>query len=199
VLRGIASGTVDFALTDPPYVVRYADRAGRQVRGDASTEWIDAAFSELYRVLKENSYCVSFYGWSQAQYFLYAWRKAGFRLAGHFVWSKDYASSQRLVAYRHEQAYLLVKGSPRKPAVILPDVLAWQYSHNRLHPTQKPVSALAPLVLAFSNPGDLVLDPFCGSGSSLVAAKFLGRRYLGVEIDSEHAATAEERLRQIHE
>ena len=103
------------------------------------------------------------------------------------------------LAELHEQAYLLVKGSPRKPAVILPDVLAWQYSHNRLHPTQKPVSALAPLVLAFSNPGDLVLDPFCGSGSSLVAAKFLGRRYLGVEIDSEHAATAEERLRQIHE
>jgi hypothetical protein len=74
------------------------------------------------------------------------------------------------------------------------DVLRWQYTENRLHPTQKPVSGLAPLIRAFSCEGDVVLDPFCGSGSTLVAAHELGRRYIGIELDADHCATAQQRL-----
>jgi site-specific DNA-methyltransferase (adenine-specific) len=197
VLRGIPSRTVDFALTDPPYAARYLDRSGRRVEGDTSGEWMQPAFAEVYRVLKPDSYFVSFYGWPRAADFLRSWRDAGFRIGGHFVWSKEYASSAGLVRYHHEQAYLLVKGGPERPAVILPDVLPWHYTGNRLHPTQKPLSALGPLIVAFSRRGDVVLDPFCGSGSALVAARLLGRRYLGVEIDAPHAATASERLQRM--
>jgi site-specific DNA-methyltransferase (adenine-specific) len=73
-------------------------------------------------------------------------------------------------------------------------VLTWQYTENRLHPTQKPVSGLVPVVRTFSRPGDVVLDPFCGSGSTLVAAQSLGRRYIGIEIDAEYAEVAQARL-----
>jgi adenine-specific DNA-methyltransferase len=73
-------------------------------------------------------------------------------------------------------------------------VIAWAYSGNRLHPTQKPLPALLPLVKAFSAPGGLVLDPFAGSGSSLLAAKQLGRDWLGIELDAGHHATARARL-----
>ncbi len=68
------------------------------------------------------------------------------------------------------------------------------YSGNKLHPTQKPVEALLPLIGAFSQKGDLVLDLFCGSGSTLLAAQRLNRRYLGIELDTSHHSTATRRL-----
>jgi site-specific DNA-methyltransferase (adenine-specific) len=112
-------------------------------------------------------------------FFLAAWRAAGFRPVGHLVFPKSYASTTRFLRYQHEQAYLLAKGTPRRPDQPIPDMLEMRYSGNRIHPTQKPVSALVPLIESFSAPGELVLDPFCGSGSTLVAARRLGRRLSG--------------------
>ncbi len=65
---------------------------------------------------------------------------------------------------------------------------------NTAHPTQKPEKLMAKLILASSNPGDVVLDPFLGSGTTSVAAKKLGRRFLGIEIDEEYCCLAEKRL-----
>jgi adenine-specific DNA-methyltransferase len=76
----------------------------------------------------------------------------------------------------------------------IPDVLEWCYTGNRLHPTQKPVPSLKPVIEAFTERGDIVLDPFAGSGSTLLAAKILGRRYIGIELDAEYANTARRRL-----
>jgi site-specific DNA-methyltransferase (adenine-specific) len=70
----------------------------------------------------------------------------------------------------------------------------WSMSENTNHPTQKPEKLLAKLILASSRPGDLVLDPFLGSGTSAVVAKKLGRRYLAIEIDAEHCLAALRRL-----
>jgi site-specific DNA-methyltransferase (adenine-specific) len=62
------------------------------------------------------------------------------------------------------------------------------------HPTQKPIKLMKALIELTTNEGQVVLDPFCGSGSTLVAAKLTGRKYLGFEINREYATTAEERL-----
>jgi DNA modification methylase len=97
------------------------------------------------------------------------------------------------VSYQHEMAYVLAKGNPNPPDRPIGDVLPWEYSGNKFHPTQKPVSSLTPLVNPFSKPGDLVLDPFCGSGSTLVAAAMSGRRYLGIELSSDYCDTARRR------
>src|SRR5256884_5438094 len=64
-----------------------------------------------------------------------------------------------------------------------------------LHPTQKPVKLMQALIELATLEGHLVLDPFCGSGSALVAARNLRRKYLGFEINTEYARVAEERLR----
>jgi DNA modification methylase len=114
---------------------------------------------------------------------------------GHLVWPKRYVSAQRFLGYCHEPAYLLAKGNPTQPAgARLRDVLEWRYTGNRLHPTQKPVPSLKPVIEAFSCRGEIVLDPFCGSGSTLLAAKILGRRYIGIELDAEYAEVARGRL-----
>jgi site-specific DNA-methyltransferase (adenine-specific) len=70
----------------------------------------------------------------------------------------------------------------------------WSMPENTDHPTQKPEKLLAKIILASSHPGDLVLDPFLGSGATSVAAKKLGRRYVGIEIDEAYCCLAEKRL-----
>lgn len=70
----------------------------------------------------------------------------------------------------------------------------WSMAENTPHPTQKPEKLLAKLILASSNEGDLVFDPFVGSGSTAVTAKKLGRHYLGIEREGEYIALGEKRL-----
>ncbi|GAB4401236.1 MAG: hypothetical protein OHK0052_24770 [Anaerolineales bacterium] len=70
----------------------------------------------------------------------------------------------------------------------------WSMPENTEHPTQKPEKLLAKIILASSNKGDLVLDPFLGSGTTAVVAKKLGRRYCGIEIDKIYCCLAEKRL-----
>lgn len=70
----------------------------------------------------------------------------------------------------------------------------WSMPENTDHPTQKPEKLYAKLILASSRPGDLVFDPFLGSGTTSVVARKLGRRFCGVEIDEEYCLLAEKRL-----
>lgn len=71
----------------------------------------------------------------------------------------------------------------------------WSMPENTDHPTQKPEKLLAKLILASSNPGDLVFDPMAGSGTTCVTAKKLGRHYLGIEMNPEYCLWAAKRLR----
>jgi len=70
----------------------------------------------------------------------------------------------------------------------------WSMQENTDHPTQKPEKLIAKLVLASSLPGDLVFDPFLGSGTTAVVAKKLGRRFCGIEMDKEYCCWALKRL-----
>ena len=65
---------------------------------------------------------------------------------------------------------------------------------NTDHPTQKPEKLIAKLILASSNPDDMILDPFLGSGTSAVVAKKLNRHYIGIECEREYCALAQKRL-----
>jgi site-specific DNA-methyltransferase (adenine-specific) len=194
VLQTLPSESVDFVLTDPPYFVRYKDRSGRSIANDDHPASVLGAFNDLYRVLKPNTFCVSFYGWNSVAAFFEAWKRAGFTAVGHIIWHKNYSSRRGFLNARHEQAYVLVKGHPAKPAQPLDDVRSWEYSGNVAHPTEKAVSVLQPLIRSFSHPGDLVLDPFSGSGSTLVAAALSGRRYFGVELEAKYVELARRRL-----
>lgn len=70
----------------------------------------------------------------------------------------------------------------------------WSMPENTDHPTQKPEKLLAKLILASSNEGDIVFDPFCGSGSTLVTAKKLNRKYCGIELDKHYCQLTSKRL-----
>lgn len=70
----------------------------------------------------------------------------------------------------------------------------WSMPENTPHPTQKPEKLLAKLILASSNPGDIVLDPFLGSGTTSVTAKKLNRHYIGIEQNEQYCVWCEKRL-----
>lgn len=70
----------------------------------------------------------------------------------------------------------------------------WSMAENTAHPTQKPEKLIAKIMLASSSEGDVVLDPFLGSGTTSVAAKKLGRHYIGIEQEKQYCVWAEQRL-----
>lgn len=193
-MRAIPSRSIDMLLTDPPYVVNYESRDGRRIANDTNGDWLQPVFSEVYRLLKPNSFAISFYGWNKVDEFMHAWRQAGLRVVGHVTFIKKYASNQSYLAYSHESAYLLAKGNPAKPAEPIRDILNFHYTGNKLHPTQKPVAPLRQLIRSFSKPGDVVLDPFAGSGSTAVAAFLEKREFMVIEQMPEYFNIAHQRL-----
>ena len=196
VMGRMPPASVDFIATDPPYLVNYQSRDGRSIANDVTDEWLRPACARMYRVLKDNRFLLCFYAWNRVDTFFTAWKAAGFRPVGHLVWVKRYSSSERFLRYSHESAYLLAKGHPEPPQSVIRDVLEWRYTGNTLHPTQKPVMALRPPIQAFTRPGEIVLDPFVGSGTTAVAAKTLGRRYIGIDIDPKYAVCAQLRVQR---
>lgn len=70
----------------------------------------------------------------------------------------------------------------------------WSMPENTDHPTQKPEKLVAKIILASSNEGDVILDPFLGSGTTSVVAKKLGRKYIGIDMNEEYCCLAEKRI-----
>lgn len=122
---------IDAVITDPPYLCNCRDRDGRQVRNDNDPGAVLSVYSGLYRVLKWDSYCITFYGWNAIDQFSSAWTEAGFRSVGQIVWVKDYASGSGHTCYRHEAAMVLAKGSPKYPENPIADIQPWTYTGNR--------------------------------------------------------------------
>lgn len=194
VVKTMPKASVDLVVTDPPYLINYKGRRGRKVINDNNPADVLPIFEHLYNVLKPNSYCISFYGWGRIAEFAKAWEAAGFRPVGHIVWPKGYISSASHLKCGHEAAYLLAKGNPKPVTYPIEDVQKWQYSGNKNHPTEKHVSIIKPLIEAYSKPGDTVLDPFLGSGTTAVAAALSGRDYIGVEMEQKYCDLAQKRL-----
>jgi len=193
-MRRLPDACVDLVVTDPPYLVHYESRDGRKIANDDNSNWMFPSFAEVFRLLKPDRYCVSFYGWGKADRFLTVWRECGLFPVGHFTFIKRYASFSSHTRMMHENAYLLAKGHPQKPEKPPEDVVRFQYSGNKMHPTQKPVTAIQPLIEAYSKPGEIVLDPFCGSGTTGIAARRCERQFVLFEKDWQYFKVARERL-----
>jgi site-specific DNA-methyltransferase (adenine-specific) len=193
------SGSADFVLTDPPYLVNHKGRWDgdrKTIVGDDDARWIRPAFSEIWRVLKDDCFAVSFYGWPHADLFAGAFKAVGFRLVSHLVFVKNVWGLGRFTRGQHETAFLLAKGRPKVRGRRLSDVLEWTREQETVHPNQKPIGPLRKLLTAYSPSGGLVLDPFMGSGSTLRAAKDLGMKAVGIEIEERYCRVAASRLDQ---
>jgi len=104
IMRQMPANSIDFIVTDPPYLVNYRDRTGRSIQNDANADWLKPAMKEAHRVLKQNRLMLCFYGWNRVDKFFNAWKDAGFQPVGHIVFRKSYSSNSRFLRYQHEQA-----------------------------------------------------------------------------------------------
>ena len=75
VMQSFDRASVDFILTDPPYVTNFRDRQCRTVTNDDNGRWLRPAFNQMHRVLKDGGFCVSFYGWNKVDLFMDAVRR----------------------------------------------------------------------------------------------------------------------------
>lgn len=198
VMPTMPSESIDLVVTDPPFLVNYRPRDRRVVVGDKHNAWLYPSFAEMHRLLKPDSFCVSFYGWPHVEQFMTTWKSVGFAPVSHLIGLKEYRSRRGYTESFHETIYLLAKGRPPKPAKPIKDVLDWHYTGNRLHPTQKPVAPIQKIIEAFSKRGDVVLDPFAGSGTTGIAARNCGRQFILIEKVWRHWKDARDRIAEAH-
>jgi len=199
VLPTLPSESVDFVLTDPPYLVNYTgrwDSDRHAIVGDDDPSWVRPVFSELFRVMRPDTFAVTFYGWPHADIFVGAFKAIGFRLVSHVVFIKHLWGLGRYFRGQHEVAYLLGKGKPAVPEKPISDVIDWTREPDAFHPNQKPVAAIGRVLATYAPERALVLDPFMGSGSTLRSAKDLGLSAIGIEIEESYCRKAAARLAQ---
>jgi adenine-specific DNA-methyltransferase len=199
ILGALPPESFDMVLTDPPYLVSYRgrwDNKHKVIEGDSDASWVQPVFTELWRVLKPDSICVSFYGWPHADVFLSTWKQIGFRPVSLLAFIKRRLGFGRFTRAQHETAYVLAKGNPRPPECPMSDVFEWFPPNPQLHPNQKPLGAIADVIAQYTAPGELILDPFCGSGTTLLAARAQNRRAVGIEVAEEFCLGTKLRLAQ---
>ncbi|NUP12711.1 MAG: site-specific DNA-methyltransferase [Polyangiaceae bacterium] len=205
-LRKLPDASVDLVVTDPAYESLEKHRAiGTTTRlkhsKSSSNDWFtifpNARFPELFaeahRVLKKNSHLYLF---CDAETMFVAKplaEEAGFKFWKPLVWDKCSIGMGYHYRARYEFVLFFEKGKRKLKDLGIADII----THARIrggYPSEKPSAVAEVLVKQSSDAGDLVVDPFCGSGSVGVAARTLGRRFAGSDICEEAVETTIERL-----
>lgn len=212
VMSRMPDKCVDLIVADPPYNVGkdYGNNSDNQSKEDYLTfskKWI----SEAYRVLKDDGTIYVFGGKLYIAYLYIILEEIGFNNNGWIVWHYTQGVGRKKgFSSRHDDILVFTKSSNytfNLDSVKIPQKYyrkvnnmrganpgnVWSLSHihysesNRtIHPTQKPHALYERMILSSSNEGDIVLDPFAGSGSSMVVAKKTNRQFIGIELESDY-------------
>ena len=197
-MKKIEAESIDLILSDPPYGIdvgnakTYDRMTHTDVRfedGDFETfDLLDKAIAEMFRVLKTDRHIFLFCGIDKAPVIKKLLAKHKFTVhAIPLIWDKgsgSYPSQQTTFVHSYEAIIHAWKGRRKlngTPRDIFP--VKRCPAGSKIHPTQKPTELLRDLINLTTLPGELVLDPFSGSGATLVAAKETNRRAKGIELD----------------
>ena len=155
-------------------------------------EWLP----EVYRILKEDTHCYIMINSRNLKELQEKAESVGFIFQNLLVWKKNNATPSQFYMNQCEYVLLLRKGRARYINNLgtmnffeVPNIIG-----DKLHPTEKPVNLMKIFVQNSTNEGDLVMDPFMGSGSTGCACKELNRNFIGCEIDDKYFEIAESRI-----
>jgi len=213
----VADDSVDCVITDPPYGVD-VDVSGGMNRTKESNhkgsvendgyeealEVFEACLHEFNRVLKDDGLLYAFASWKTYPEFVNMLKESGYKIFNCLVWVKSdttpFTGYQGKYQYQHEFCIFAGKEDARRLNETPSDVM--EYTEARfndvagqktVHPTQKPVALIADLVKQATDTGEIVLDPFMGSGTTAVAAIQNDRNYVGFELDEDNYRSVIER------
>lgn len=156
------------------------------------SEWLP----ELYRVLKQNSHIYIYISARHLKELQIEAEKVGFKFQQLIVWNKGNSTPNKFYLNSYELILMLRKGKAKninnmgtKNILDIHNIIG-----KKLHPTEKPVELNEILINNSSKEGEIVLDPFMGSGSTGVACQKNNRKYIGIEIDEKYYNIAKERI-----
>lgn len=206
VLPGLAEASIDAVITDPPYGISYRSSSRKMrpdlpatVEGDESLNRLRDSLPLIDRALKADRHA----------YIFAAPMKIGeavdaiaeyWRVKNVLVWDKGNAGSKGdcLAGYSVNWEAIVYANKGRRPlngkrprCIYRYDWQAWR---DPVHPTVKPEAIMQWMMEKSSSPGELILDPFMGSGVTLLAAAALGRQAVGVEVEERYCEVAAKRL-----
>lgn len=211
----IPSGSIDLIITDPPFAINFRakrmnyNRTGKHVLdGYIEVDPGDyAAFTrcwmeEAFRVLSGSGSIYVFSGWNHLKDVLCSLDDIGFFSLNHIIWKYQFGVYTRkkfvtshyhiLYAVKNPRNYTFNKAEHYPEDVWIINREYWK--GKRKTPTKLPFGLVRKILTFSSNPGDLVFDPFLGSGTVAVVSKAMGRNYLGFELVPEYYHFALERL-----
>lgn len=214
ILPDLDPRSVDAVLTDPPYSSGGRRENSRSLRrsmnrtmsddewiaGDAMSTggfvWMMRAVAARARpALKPGAHFLAFIDWRMHGNLAGALESADLRQHPTLVWDKTHFGMGAVFRNQHEWIVHFSNGNPADPARRdMGNVLRCPPVRDGFHPTEKPVGLMGSLLSVVAPVGGLVLDPFCGAGSTLAAAKMLGRRAVGIEVDERFAELAAKRM-----
>jgi len=203
-------------ITDPPFSSGSRTDAGKAMRGGMrrGSRWSDEWFSHdnmathgfmflmrlvcsaLHRASAHPASCSMFIDWRMYPNLYGALESAGWVAKNMVVWDKKHFGMGTNFRNQHELLIYAEKGQVNFLRHDIANVLSCSKPSSEWHPTEKPVELLSTIISCVTSQGDTVLDPFAGSGSTLVAAKQMGRKSVGIEIDEQHCQNAVKRLSQ---
>ncbi|HMP67234.1 MAG TPA: site-specific DNA-methyltransferase [Candidatus Paceibacterota bacterium] len=215
VRKVVGKAKIKIILCDPPYGVAYVENKKNFAKLSSNTEKIiindhiqtEAEYEEFTQKylkpiiphLEEYNACYIFNGDSMFPSLRVGMKKVGFHYGQMLIWlknqpvmsRKDYLSMYELIAYgwfgKHK-----TERSKAKNVIYYP-----RPQKSRLHPTQKPIGLLRRIIPDNTKVGDVVYDPFLGSGSTALACEHLGRKCIGIEIDEKYFLTTIKRLEKL--
>jgi len=183
-------------LTDPPYGVSYEGKAGKiandDLRGEEFYNFLFASFAVAETVLDDDASAYIFHADTQGENFRRAFREAGFKLSGVCQWVKPSLVLGRSPYQWQNEPVLFgwkAKGK-HKWYTGRAETTIWNFDKpkkNEHHPTTKPVPLLAYPIKNSTAPNAIVLDSFCGSGSTLIACEQTDRICFCLELDPKYA------------
>lgn len=198
-LRSVQTESAQLVLTDPPYGIGYQSWNGTRIANDEHPFiwWMHEAF----RVCKPGGGILCFTRWDIQDSFKLALESAGFKIRSQVVWDKGgngMGDCRTQFSPRHELIWWAIKGRFAFPGERPLSLLSVPkpMGKKRTHPTEKPVELMYQLIEATTRHGDLVVDPFTGTGATGVACALSGRRFFGVEINGKYVNKARERISQ---
>lgn len=205
----------DYSKTDPKGVLNRGTKTigakwvkdgevGNNVKNGKMFKYNDIQFSEwlpdVFRVLKKGTHCYIMVNARNLCELQNEAEKVGFEFQNLLVWDKGNATPNKYYMQSAEFILMLSKRPAKnindmgsKTIIKIPNIIG-----NKLHPTEKPVELLQHLIKNSSQESDIVLDPFAGSGSTLLAAQKLKRQYIGCEIDQKYYEIAKNRLNGVY-
>ena len=199
VLKEMPSNCVDLVLTDPPYGMdfqsNHREKKYAKLAGDNEINYLYPIFQEIARVSKPDAHIYCFASFHKIEIFK-AIIDSYLGCKNILIREKNNTSMGDLTndyAPKYEMILFANSGKPLNGKRD-PNILKFARTANELHPTQKPIRLIAYLIEKSSNAGDIVLDPFLGSGTTALACKKLGRRFIGIEKDPEYCKIAKRRI-----